>query len=154
MRWEAISEETASTPDTEVGATNPATVGRPSPSSVSPLQGLLEVTRLVRADENLPDLLAAIARTIADSLGFETVVVNLYRPAWNDFTVTTVHGSPVVHKALMGQVPHTIAEWDTLICDAFHRRGAYHVPAGKLRLGTGELQLCPGRRDWASAPGD
>jgi diguanylate cyclase (GGDEF)-like protein len=96
---------------------------------VSPLQGLLEVTRLVRAEENLPDLLAAIARTIADCLGYETVVVNVYRPEWDDFTVTTVHGSDVVQKALMGQV-RSIAEWDTLICDDFHRRGAYVVPAG------------------------
>ena len=145
-------EETASTADTEVGTTNPATVGRPSPSSVSPLQGLLEVTRLVRADENLPDLLAAIARTIADSLGFETVVVNLYRPAWNDFTVTTVHGSPVVHKALMGQV-RTIAEWDTLICDAFHRRGAYHVPAGSYDWEQASYSYVPAAEP-GGAPGD
>jgi len=99
------------------------------PSSVSPLQGLLEVTRLVRAEENLPDLLGAIARTIAASLGYETVVVNVYRPEWDDFMVTTVHGSAVVQQALMGQV-RSIAEWDTLICEQFHRRGAYVVPAG------------------------
>jgi diguanylate cyclase (GGDEF)-like protein len=107
----------------------PATVAPPTPSSVSPLRGLLEVTRLLRAEESLPDLLAAIARTIADSLGYDTVVVNLYRPAWDDVKVTTVHGDEVVHKALLGQV-RTVAEWDTLICEQFHRRGAYVVPAG------------------------
>jgi diguanylate cyclase (GGDEF)-like protein len=91
---------------------------------------LLEVTRLVRAEEDLPELLAAIARTIAESLGYETVVVNLYRPAWDDFTVTTVHGSDEVRAALLGQL-RSVAEWDTLISDRFHRRGAYVVPAGE-----------------------
>src|SRR5665811_1258122 len=93
----------------ELPISKPNTVAPPSPSPVSPLQGLLEVTRLVRAEENLLDLLAAIARTIAESLGYETVVVNLYRPEWDDFTVTTVRGSDVVQKALMGQV-RSIAE--------------------------------------------
>ncbi|MDX6467069.1 MAG: hypothetical protein QOI27_2109 [Gaiellaceae bacterium] len=101
----------------------------PSPSPVSPLRGLLEVTRLVRAEEDLPELLAAIARTIAESLGYETIVVNLYRPAWDDFTVTTVHGSAAARAALLGQV-RPREEWDTLLSERFHRRGAFVVPAG------------------------
>jgi len=101
----------------------------PSPQPVSPLRGLLEVTRLVRAEEELPELLAAIARTISDSLGYETVVINLYRPAWDDFSVTTVHGSVVAHDALLGQV-RPIAEWEGLLSETFERRGAYVVPAG------------------------
>jgi diguanylate cyclase (GGDEF)-like protein len=100
-----------------------------SPSPVSPLWGLLEVTRLVRFEENLPELLAAIARTIAESLGYETIVINVHRPAWDDFSVTTVHGSDAVRGALEGQI-RSVAEWDTLICDRFARRGAYVVPAG------------------------
>jgi len=43
-------------------------VSKPSSSPISPLRGLLEVTRLVRAEEDLPELLAAIARTISDAL--------------------------------------------------------------------------------------
>src|SRR3978361_135737 len=101
----------------------------PPPSPVSPLRGLLEVTRLVRAEEELPELLAAIARTISESLGYETVVINLYRPAWDDFSVTTVHGSAAARTGLLGQV-RPISEWDTLLSDRFHRRGAYVVPAG------------------------
>jgi len=83
----------------------------------------------VRAEEDLPELLAAIARTIAESLGYETVVINLYRPAWDDFTVTKVHGSEAAQAALMGQV-RSVAEWDMLISGRFCRRGAYVVPAG------------------------
>jgi len=90
---------------------------------------LLEVTRLVRAEEDLPELLAAIARTIASSLGYRTVVINLYRPAWDDFTVATVHGSAEAQEALLGQV-RPIEEWDELLSERFERRGAYVVPAG------------------------
>ena len=116
-------------PITETGECTPTPVAPPSPSPMSPLQGLLEVTRLVRAEEHLPELLDAIARTIAESLGYETVVVNLYRPAWDDFTVTTVHGSAEAAGALLGQV-RSVAEWEHALCDTFLRRGAYVVPAG------------------------
>jgi diguanylate cyclase (GGDEF)-like protein len=87
------------------------------------------VSRLVRASEELPGLLDAIARTIAESLGYKTVVINLYRPAWNDFRVTTVHGSEAAREALLGQV-RMISEWESLLTEQFERRGAYDVPAG------------------------
>ncbi len=98
-------------------------------SPVSPLRGLLEVSRLVRASEELPTLLDAIAQTISKTLGYETVVINLYRPAWNDFEVTTVHGSAAAREALLGAV-RTIQEWESLLCARFERRGAFVVPAG------------------------
>lgn len=101
----------------------------PSIPPVSPLRGLLEVTRLVRAFEELPELLDAIARTIAETLGFRTVVINLYRPAWDDFLVSTVYGNEGARDALLGSV-RAVDEWDDLLCDRFHRRGAYVVPAG------------------------
>jgi GAF domain-containing protein len=96
---------------------------------ISPLRGLLEVTRLVRAVEELPELLEAIARTIAETLGFRTVVINLYRPAWDDFLVTTVHGNEAARDALLGSV-RAVDEWDDLLTERFHRRGAYVIPAG------------------------
>ena len=51
------------------------------------------MTRLLRAREDLPALLDAVARTIGETLGFRTVAVNLYRPAWDDFEVVVVHGN-------------------------------------------------------------
>jgi diguanylate cyclase (GGDEF)-like protein len=96
---------------------------------ISPLRGLLEVTRLVRTVEELPELLDAIARTIAESLGFRTVVINLYRPAWNDFLVTTVHGNADARTALLGSV-RSIEEWEGLLSERFFHKGAYIVPAG------------------------
>jgi diguanylate cyclase (GGDEF)-like protein len=96
---------------------------------ISPLRGLLEVTRLVRSVEEVPELLDAIARTISDALGFRTVVINLYRPAWDDFVVTTVYGNDAAREMLLG-TRRTLAEWDDLISDRFNRRGAYVVLAG------------------------
>ena len=73
-----------------------------NPSTIDRLRGLLEVTRLVREGTEQSALLEAIADSIATSLGFHTVVINLYRPAWNDFEVTTVHGSDDARRALLG----------------------------------------------------
>jgi diguanylate cyclase (GGDEF)-like protein len=112
-------------------------VETPSLPPISPLRGLLEVTRLVRTVEHLPVLLDAIARVLSESLGYRTVVVNLYRPAWNDFLVTTVHGSPEARQALIGGV-RRIDEWEELLAERFDRRGAFLIPAGSF--------------DWARLP--
>jgi diguanylate cyclase (GGDEF)-like protein len=109
-------------------------VASPSLPPVSPIRGLLEVTALVRAGGDLLDLLAAIARTIAESLGYESVVVNLYRSAWDDFTVTTVHGSHEARRHLLGQT-QSVEEWERLLDEHFCRRGAYVLPAGAYEWG-------------------
>ena len=88
----------------------------------------------MRAGGDLLDLLAAIARTIADSLGYESVVVNLYRSAWDDFTVTTVHGSDEARRHLLGQT-QSVREWEQLLDERFCRRGAYVLPAGAYDWG-------------------
>jgi GAF domain-containing protein len=93
----------------------------------------------MRAEGDLPELLAAIARTISESLGYRTVVVNLYRPAWDNFSVTTVHGNDAARSILLGQV-RTWEEWAPLLESTFERRGAFVVPAGAY--------------DWESQLGD
>jgi PAS domain S-box-containing protein len=97
----------------------------------SRLRGLLEVTRLVRTGEELPELLSAIARTVSDSLGYRTVVINLYRREWDDFVVTTVYGSDEARKALLGQV-RQVPDWAPLLDERFLQRGAYLVPEGEF----------------------
>ncbi len=97
----------------------------------SRLRGLLEVTRLVRTSEELPELLAAIARTVSDSLAFRTVVINLYRQEWDDFVVTTVYGSDEGREALLGQV-RQVSDWEPLLDQRFLQRGAYLVPSGEF----------------------
>jgi diguanylate cyclase (GGDEF)-like protein len=86
------------------------------PTRISPLRGLLEVTRLLRAEEDLPELLEAIARTIAESLGYETVAISLYRPAWDDFEVTTIHGNKHARAAVLAQA-QTLSQWEPLFAD-------------------------------------
>ncbi len=101
----------------------------------SRVRGLLEVTRLVRTGEELPQLLSAIARTVSDSLGFHTVVINLYRREWDDFVVSTVYGSEEAREALLGQV-RQVADWEPLLDGRFLQRGAYLLPAGEFDWST------------------
>ncbi|HVS85748.1 MAG TPA: GAF domain-containing protein, partial [Gaiellaceae bacterium] len=98
---------------------------------ISPLRGLLEVTRLLRAQEELPELLDAIARAIGESLGYGTVAINLYRPEWDDFQVATIHGNEKAREALLGRV-RAGSDWEVLLDERFLRRGAYFVPAGSI----------------------
>jgi PAS domain S-box-containing protein len=108
-----------------------ATVDLRQSTIFSRLRGLLEVTRLVRTGEELPELLGAIARTISDSLAFRTVVINLYRREWDDFIVTTVYGSDDARAALLGQVQPP-SEWEPLLDARFLQRGAYFIRAGEI----------------------
>jgi len=96
---------------------------------IARLRALLEVTRLVRSHDDLTTLLAAIARTVADALGYRAVVVNVYRPAWNDFEVTTVEGSDA--EILLG-TSGSWESWQPLLHDRFLRRGAYFVQNGEF----------------------
>ncbi|HEY0387691.1 MAG TPA: diguanylate cyclase [Gaiellales bacterium] len=95
------------------------------------LRGLLDVSRVVRDDDSLPHVLSAIARTIAESLGYKAVVVNLYRPAWDDFEVTTVHDSDASSVEQLLGTRGGWKEWAPLLDERFRRRGAYFVRAGE-----------------------
>lgn len=96
-------------------------------STVTHLRGLLEVTTLVRGEDDLDAVLEAIARTISECLGFGTVAINLYRPAWDDFQVTNVYGNPGAREALLGDA-RDLASWQPLLDERFLRRGAYLIP--------------------------
>src|SRR5438067_11552422 len=86
------------------------------------LRGLLDVTRLVRTEADVETLLAEVARVISESLGFRAVVINLYRSAWDDFYVTTAHGSEEARELLLGDAPGWDV-WHPLLDDRFLRRG-------------------------------
>jgi diguanylate cyclase (GGDEF)-like protein len=116
--------------------------------TISPLRGLVEVTRLLRARENLPALLDAVARTIGESLGYRTVAVNLYRPQWDDFEVTTVYGNEEAKAVLLGN-SRPGEDWTVLLSDRFERHGAYVVPSGSVDWNSLGPSYVPegGRRD-------
>ena len=110
----------------------------PSPGEPGPLarlRGLLEAARAVRSGSDLQPLLDAIARVISVSLGFGTVVINLHRPAWDDFEVAIVHGSDEGRRVLLG-TSRSWESWQALLDPRFERGGAYFIPEGEFEWDT------------------
>jgi diguanylate cyclase (GGDEF)-like protein len=99
--------------------------------TVARLTGLLEVTRLARSERDLGALLPAIAEAISGAMGYGTVVISLYRPAWNDIRVETVHGSEEGREALLGR-ERTWMEWEPLFDLEFERHGCFFLPWDKF----------------------
>jgi diguanylate cyclase (GGDEF)-like protein len=98
------------------------------------LRTALEAARGVRTPEDLEAALEQAARTISETLGYGSVVVNLHRPEWDDFEATTVLSSPQARAALQGRAT-TWAQWAPYLAPRFERRGAHHVPTGSLPEG-------------------
>ena len=97
----------------------------------SSVQALLEVTSVVRGERDLKSALATIVETVAEALEFKTVVLNLYRPEFDDFCVTDVHGSKEARDALLGST-YEWGAWRHLLTERFRRGGAYLIPHGSF----------------------
>jgi diguanylate cyclase (GGDEF)-like protein len=93
------------------------------------LLAALAAARAVRTREDLADALETISEAIGVALRCRTVVVNLHRPAWDDFEVGTVRGTDEARRALLGQAS-TWEQWAPYLANRFARRGAHHIPAG------------------------
>ncbi|MGH2867631.1 MAG: putative bifunctional diguanylate cyclase/phosphodiesterase [Solirubrobacteraceae bacterium] len=100
-------------------------------STAAQLRALLDLARLVRGDSSLPEILAAVAQMVSDTLGFETVVINLYREEGDAYEVTTVHGNERAREMLLGDVS-SARSWTTLLDPRFLRRGVFFVAAGAV----------------------
>ena len=98
-------------------------------TSIKRLRGFLQVTRLVRGEEELSLLLDEMAAAISDALGFREVAVHMYRPAWDDFEASTVCGSEEVRQARLNRTDGW-DRWSPLLDDRFLRGGAYFIPRG------------------------
>ena len=85
---------------------------------------------MARSAYEVEPVLQAVARTMQACLGFGTVVVNLHRPAWDDFETVVVVGSEDAGEALLGQTS-SAEDWTPLLDPRFERRGAYHVKDGE-----------------------
>jgi two-component system, cell cycle response regulator len=130
----------------------------PHLSTIASLRGLLEVTRLIRRAGSLESVLEAIARTVSDSLGLGTVVINLRRPGTDVFDVVTALGSAEVRAALLG-TSNDWSEWVLLLDERFRRRGAFHIRAGEYdwtALGENRVVVGTSRGDdpWLWHPED
>ena len=95
------------------------------------LEALLQVTSVVRGEKDLSSVLATLVQIVADSLEFQTVVLNLYRPEFDDFCVTTVHGSEAAKEALLGST-YDWTGWGPLLAERFNHGGAYQIPHGSF----------------------
>jgi two-component system cell cycle sensor histidine kinase/response regulator CckA len=108
----------------------------PAELPLARLVPLLDIASLVRGERELRETLDAIAETISDGLGWRTVVINLYRPAWDDFQVTTVHGSEGAEQLLGATSQWSL--WRQLLAERFHRRGAYLMRQEDIDAGESE----------------
>src|SRR5919204_104861 len=97
----------------------------------SSVQALLEVTSVVRGERDLKSALATIVKTVAEALEFKTVVLNLYRPEFDDFCVTDVYGSSEARDTLLGST-YEWGSWKRLLTDKYRRGGAYLIPHGSF----------------------
>jgi diguanylate cyclase (GGDEF)-like protein len=102
------------------------------------LHALLEEASLIESAEELPRALERIAAVVAETLGFEAVVINLYRPEWDDFVATTVHGTEAIRHGLLGST-YGWDVWERLLDERFSHEGAYLIYQGEL--------------DWDDQPG-
>jgi diguanylate cyclase (GGDEF)-like protein len=101
-------------------------VSGPAHSPFARLRDAFAAACRVRTARELDATLDGIARLIGETLGYRTVVINVHRPAWDDFIASTVHGDDDVRAALLGTT-HSWAEWAPLLHDRFTRRGAQIV---------------------------
>jgi diguanylate cyclase (GGDEF)-like protein len=116
---------------------SPATTAPRSAPDLSPvarIQGLVDIIRLVRMRDEPDRLLDEIASTVGMALGLGTVVINLYRPEWDDFVVCSVHGNDEARETLLGSTYPR--EWfDPIMDSRFLRRGAYVIEQGMFDWG-------------------
>ena len=98
---------------------------------------MFERTALVRDDADLQEVLEDVCSTISELLGYRAVVVNVYRPAFDDMHTSAAVGSEESVKELVGKSSPREA-WVPLLDERFARRGAYFVPGvGRPPAGLG-----------------
>jgi diguanylate cyclase (GGDEF)-like protein len=100
------------------------------PGALAHLRGLLDVAQAMRERGGLEPVLEAIARAVANSLGWRVVVVNLHRPAFDDFEVRVVHGASEAGRAMLLGTTNPRAAWEEMLDPRFARHGAYLVRGG------------------------
>src|ERR1700733_9840739 len=72
-----------------------------TPDDVFPLEVLLELSSSASEDP-LPTFLRTVGEIICGTAGFSTVVLNLFRPAWDDYEAALVIGRKESVEMLMG----------------------------------------------------
>ena len=84
---------------------------------------MFERTAQVRDEADLEEVLEDVCRAIAELLGYRAVVVNVYRPAFDDMLTSAAVGSDDSVKDLLGRSSPR-RTWAPLLDERFARRGA------------------------------
>jgi diguanylate cyclase (GGDEF)-like protein len=92
---------------------------------------MFESTALVRDEADLQHVLEEVCRAIGELLGYRAVVVNVYRPAFDDMHTSAAVGSEESVRELVGRSSPR-ETWVPLLDERFERRGAYFVPADEF----------------------
>jgi diguanylate cyclase (GGDEF)-like protein len=98
-------------------------------TAIRRLQALVELTRLVGEEERGGAFLDEIAQLLSETVGFAGVVINVHRPAWDDFQAVAVVGSQEMRDELLGAT-YSVEEF--ALDERFERRGAYFIPEGEI----------------------
>jgi diguanylate cyclase (GGDEF)-like protein len=96
--------------------------------TTTPLEALLELGRCA-GEESLAVVLRAVAETIRDVAGFNAVVVNIYRPAWDDYEVVMVVGNEESRLALEGTAAPSQTLMHLFSCERQRLPGVFFLTA-------------------------
>ena len=94
--------------------------------AITRLGSMFERTALVRDEEGLQEVLEDVCRTIAELVGYREVVVNVYRPAFDDMITSAAVGSEESVREQLGRRTPRKA-WVPLLDRRFARRGAFFL---------------------------
>jgi diguanylate cyclase (GGDEF)-like protein len=99
-------------------------------AQLSRLHSLIDAAGHIDDPGDLDRSLQAVAQAISETLGFRNVVINLYRPEWDDYIVGTVFGADEVRDSLLGAT-YDWAMWEQVLDERFRHRGTYLIYAGQ-----------------------
>jgi diguanylate cyclase (GGDEF)-like protein len=99
--------------------------------TIARLGRMFERTALVRDNEDLQEVLEDVCSTIGELAGYRAVVVNVYRPAFDDMLTSAAVGSEESVQELVGK-SSSRETWVPLLQERFERRGAYFIPGGEV----------------------
>jgi diguanylate cyclase (GGDEF)-like protein len=99
-------------------------------AQLSRLHSLIDAAGHIDDPGDLDRSLQAVAQAISETLGFRNVVINLYRPEWDDYIVGTVFGADEVRDSLLGAT-YDWTMWEQVLDERFRHRGTYLVYAGE-----------------------
>jgi diguanylate cyclase (GGDEF)-like protein len=127
-------------------------------SAIRRLQGLMDILHLA-GGERIPVLLDAITAMLTETIGYAGVVVNVYRPEWDDYRVESLAGSQEMRDTLLGETYDREEFLRETLDERFNRRGAYYFPDGAFNwedtVGARYIPDLPARDDPdAWQPGD